>query len=168
MRRHMILIIAVMVSLTAIPVFAAQNSASTSANATARIITAIAITKNTDLNFGDVVPGTSIGTVVVTPAGARSSTGGASLGNGSAVTAATFSVTGQGSETYAVTLPASITINGGGSSMTVDTFASTPNGTGTLSAGGSDTLSVGATLNVGASQAVGTYTGSFSVTVAYN
>ncbi len=34
--------------------------------------------------------------------------------------------------------------------------------------GGSDTFSVGATLNVGAAQASGTYSGTFPVTVNYN
>ncbi len=53
--------------------------------------------------------------------------------------------------------------------MTVDTFTSTPSGTGSL-AGGSQTLSVGATLHVAAAQAAGTYTSAtpFTVTVNYN
>ncbi len=34
--------------------------------------------------------------------------------------------------------------------------------------GGSDTFNVGATLNVGAAQASGTYSGTFAVTVNYN
>ncbi len=34
--------------------------------------------------------------------------------------------------------------------------------------GGSDTFNVGATLNVGATQAAGTYSGTFDVTVNYN
>ena len=39
--------------------------------------------------------------------------------------------------------------------MTVNGFTSTPSGTGALSAGGSQTLTVGATLNVAAGQAAG-------------
>jgi hypothetical protein len=42
--------------------------------------------------------------------------------------------------------------------MTVNGFTSTPSATGTLSSGGTQTLTVGATLNVAAAQAVGTYT----------
>ena len=54
--------------------------------------------------------------------------------------------------------------------MTVDTWTSTPSGTGTLSAGGSQTLTVGATLNVAGSQVAGTYVSGtpFTVTVNYN
>jgi len=50
--------------------------------------------------------------------------------------------------------------------MTVDTFTSTPSGTGTLT-GGAETLNVGATLQVGIGQATGSYTGTYSVTVNY-
>lgn len=147
---------------------AQQNTSSTTANATARIITPISITKSTDLNFGDVVPTASSGTVVVTPAGARSATGGATLGSSSSVSAASFTVAGQANAAYTVTLPSSATITSGANSMTVNTFTSTPSGTGNLGAGASQTLSVGATLQVGANQAIGTYTGTFSVSVAYN
>jgi len=61
-----------------------------------------------------------------------------------------------------------VTINSGANTMTVGMFTSNPSGAGTLSAGGNQTLSVGATLNVGAGQATGTYSGIFSVTVTYN
>ncbi len=51
--------------------------------------------------------------------------------------------------------------------MTIDTFNHDAGATPTL-AGGSDTFNVGATLHVGATQAAGTYSGTFSVTVNYN
>jgi hypothetical protein len=146
----------------------AQNTATATANATARIITPISISKTADLNFGDVVASGSAGTVVLSTAGARSTTGGASLGSGSAVSAAAFTVSGQGSATYAITLPASATVTSGPNTMTVNAFTSNPSGTGTLSGGGSQNLNVGATLNVGVSQPTGTYSGTFDVTVTYN
>jgi hypothetical protein len=148
---------------------AAQNSATTSASATARIIAPITLVKTADLNFGDVVPSGVAGTVTVTPAAIRTAAGGASLGNGAAVTAAAFTVGGQGSVTYAITLPAAaVTLTTGANTMTVDTFTSNPSGTGLLSSGGSQALTVGANLNVGVAQATGTYVGTFNVTVAYN
>jgi hypothetical protein len=149
--------------------FAAQNSAIGTGTANARIITAISITPGTALNFGDVVPSGAVGTVTVTPAGVRSSAGGASLGSGAAVAAGAFTVNGQASATYAITLPAGpATVTSGANSMTVDTFTSSLGATGTLSAGGSQGLSIGATLNVGVNQAAGSYTGTYQVTVAYN
>jgi hypothetical protein len=150
---------------------AAQNSATTTASAKANIISPITLVKvvGADLNFGDVVPGAVAGTVTVDPASARTSGGGVSLGNGAAVSAAAFTVGGAGSATYSITLPGSaVTITSGANNMTVTGFTSSPSLTGTLSAGGTQTLSVGGTLNVGINQAVGAYTGTFSVTVAYN
>jgi Domain of unknown function (DUF4402) len=151
-------------------VSAASNTATATANANARIISPITLVKNIDLNFGDVIPSIAVGTVVVDPAGARTFAGGVTLGSATGVAAASFTVGGQASATYAITLPAAaITIiNGGGGSMTVGAFTSSPAVTGALSGLGAQTLTVGGTLNVGASQATGSYTGTFNVTVTYN
>jgi hypothetical protein len=53
--------------------------------------------------------------------------------------------------------------------MTVDTWTSTPTPTGTLT-GGTQTLTVGATLHVAGSQLAGVYSSAtpFDVTVNYN
>ncbi len=147
----------------------AQNSATTSANATARIVTPITLTKTSDMNFGDVVPSGVAGTVQLSPAGARVAGGGAALGSAAGVAAAGFTVAGQANYNYSITLPASTTVNDGGpNNMTVNAFTSNPTPTGNLGAGGSQALLVGATLNVGANQVTGVYTGTFNVTVTYN
>ena len=150
---------------------AGQASATTAASANAAIIADITLSKTADMNFGDVIAGSALGTVVLTAAASpsRSTTGGTELGNSGSVSSATFTVGGEGSSTYSITLPSSdVTITSSSNTMTVNTFTSSPSGTGTLS-GGSETLYVGATLNVGADQASGAnYTGSFDVTVAYN
>jgi hypothetical protein len=147
---------------------AQQNSATTSASVGATIVPAIAISKTVDLNFGDVVAGSSSGTVELSTAGSRLATGGTTLANTASTAAASFNVTGDPNGTYAITLPSSVDINSGGDTMTVDNFVSNPSGTGLFSGGGSQTLLVGATLNVGANQPTGIYSGSFDVTVAYN
>ena len=143
-----------------------------SATATATIVTPIAITKDVDMNFGNVAVNASVGTVVLTPAGARSATGGVSFlaATPGTITAASFTVTGLAGATYSITLPAgALTITSGANTMTVDTWTSSPTPTGTLT-GGTETLTVGATLNVGASQPAGTYVSGtpFDVTVNYN
>jgi hypothetical protein len=168
----LILLVAVSgLALLAPCALAQMNSATTSANAGVTMITAIGISRTAHLNFGSAVAGALLGTVVQTAAASpvRSATGGTTLGSATAVTPATFSVTGQPNNTYAITLPSgSITITDGANSMGVDTFTSSPSGTGTLDGSGAQTLYVGATLHVGASQATGIYSGSFSVTVTYN
>lgn len=147
------------------------NAASDTATASAEIIAPIAISKSVDMNFGQIVSGAGASTIVLTPAGARSvGSGDATLGNATGVTAASFAVTGQGTNTYAITLPSSVTLdNNATGTMTADTFTSNPSGTGTLTAG-AQTLTVGATLNVGASQESGSYSSDtpFTVTVEYN
>ena len=151
---------------------AALAQVSATATASATIVGPIGITNTANMNFGNVAVSNVAGTVLMTPAAVRSTTGGCTLPviTGT-VAAAAFNVTGAASYTYAITLPAAATtITSGGNTMTVDTWTSTPSGTGTLSAGGSQTLTVGATLNVGASQAAGTYVSGtpFTVTVNYN
>lgn len=143
------------------------EAADATANATATVVAPIAIQKDADLDFGEVAAGNSPGTVVMSPAGNRSAGGGATLG-GPGGNAASFTVSGAPTFTYAITLPTSINIDFGMETMVVDNFTSDPSGTGAIGGGGTQTLNVGATLNLGANQAVGTYSGTFMVTVAYN
>jgi len=148
----------------------AQVSATATASAT--IVTPIAIAKTVDMDFGNVAVSATPGTVVLTPAGARSVTGGVSLpATTGTVTAASFDITGEANFTYSITLPAAATtITSGANTMDVDTWTSTPTPTGTLDGTGAQTLTVGATLNVAAGQPAGTYVSGtpFTVTVNYN
>ena len=128
----------------------------------------IGISNTRGLAFGELVASATSGTAVVSPAGARTLTGGVTPGNSGGVTSASFTVTGIPLLTFAITLQSSTSIAAGGNSMTVNTFTSTPSGSGQLGVLGSQTLTVGATLVVGTSQASGPYTGTFSVTVVYN
>ncbi len=152
----------------------AQSTAT--ANSSATIITPITIVKVQDLNFGNIAvraTGTG-GTVVLTPAGVRSATGGVTLpAVAGTVTAASFNVGGDGNRTFSISLPtAPITLTGPtGVTMTMSlgTFTSAPSGTGTLSAG-TRNVTVGGTLTVSAGQTPGLYTntGGLTVTVNYN
>jgi len=147
----------------------AQNQAT--ATATAVIVTPISITQTADMSFGNIIASVGGGTVVLTPGGARTPAGVTFPAVGGTVTAASFNVAGQANLTYSITLPASHTINSGANSMLVNAFtSSTLSGTATLSGAGTDVLTVGATLNVGAAQPAGTYTNlaGFTVTVNYN
>lgn len=152
----------------------ANAQATATATATATIVTPISITKNVDMNFGNIaVSAASGGTVILAPAGTRTTggAGGVTLpAVAGTVTAASFTVNGNGSYTYAITLPsAAVTLTGpAAATMDATAFTSTPSVTGTLT-GGTQNLLVGATLTVAAAQAAGVYTsGNFNVTVNYN
>jgi hypothetical protein len=154
----------------------AQQSVSASAPTSTTIVAPIGITKTTSMTFGSFATG-GAGTLVMNPLAARSATGGVKLTNiTGSPTAAAFAVTGQGSYGYDITLPASLTLTtaatGTNKTMIVNTFTSSHAiiGKGTLAAGGTDSFTVGATLNVTAGQVVGLYENldGFAVTVNYN
>jgi hypothetical protein len=152
------------------PSLFAQVSATSSASAT--IVTPITISKAADLSFGNVAVSSTAGTVILVPAGTRSSTGGVTLpAITGTVTAGSFTVTGAPNYTYSITVPSTATtITSGANNMTVNTFTSNPTPTGLLNGSGTQTLKVGATLNVNASQPAGSYISGtpFTVTVNYN
>ncbi|MGA7617408.1 MAG: DUF4402 domain-containing protein [Thermoanaerobaculia bacterium] len=160
----------VALAITAVAAFTpsafAQASATASASANATIVPGLTLTKTADLNFGNIVQDATGGTVSVPTSGAETSTGPVLLG---VANAAAFDVTGDGNRTFSVTLPASpLSISDGvASTMTVNNFKDSCGGTCTL-ATGAQSFTVGADLIVGASQTIGSYTGSFNVTVAYN
>ena len=152
--------------------FSAASFAQVTATATASaaIVSPIAITKTIDMNFGNVAVNNLPGTVVLPTSGARTRTGGVTLpAVPGTVATAEFTVTGTPGYAYTFTLPAGATTvtNGTGGSMTVDTWTSDA---GASLVGGTQTVKVGATLNVAGSQAPGIYTSAtaFSVTVNYN
>jgi hypothetical protein len=89
---------------------------------------------------------------------------------------AAYTVYGSKNAHYIVTLPANnvVTITNGASSMSVNNFTiftvnnGTGNATGKLNLTGSDTFRVGATLILNNGQPAGVYSGTFTVSVAYN
>jgi hypothetical protein len=150
----------------------AQVSATATASAT--IVSPIAIVNASNMNFGNIAVSAAPGTVVLPAALApvRTVTGGCTLpATTGTVAAAAFTVTGQSGFTYAITLPASASLTGPGPAMTANTFVSSPTvAAGGLLTGGTQTLYVGATLNVAGAQTAGAYTtaAAFTVTVNYN
>lgn len=155
--------------------FSSTASAQVTASAptSAAVVAPISIVKATDLNFGNVAVSSIPGTAILAPASTRTKTGGVTLpATAGTVTAASFTVGGEVGYTYIITLPTTdFTITDAVSTQTmiVNAFNSTPDATGTLTTS-SETLLVGATLNVGADQVAGLYKNAtgFDVTVNYN
>lgn len=149
----------------------AYAQATTSATASATVVTPISISKTVDMSFGNVaVKSDAGGTVVLDTNDGTSTTGDVTLpATAGTITSASFGIAGEDGYTYAITLPTTVNITDAVSSeiMELSSFTSAPDATGTLT-GGAEVLKVGATLTVGAGQVSGAYTGSFDVTVNYN
>ena len=123
------------------------------------------------LSFGQIVAGALPGSVRVSATGSRSTRGATYAGSGFGVSAASFRVPTQfgamgasGSRAWSVMLPVSATLSSGKDEMTVDGFEYS------WSAGGpnSQTLTIGATLHVGARQPSSEYAGTFALTIVYD
>ncbi len=143
----------------------AQAATSATANASAKIITAVSVTKSTDLNFGTAVSGAAGGTVVVSNAIAATQTCTGVLCTGGGQTSAQFAVAGATGTTAIITVPATVTLSSGTNSMTA-ALSSSANSL-TLAGTSADAFQVGGSLAVAANQATGSYTGTFTVSVAY-
>jgi len=167
--KNLITLIVAVVLVAVTATVSAQVTGTATGSAT--IITPIAIANAGNMNFGSIAVSATSGTVVLSNAGVRAATGGVTLpATTGTVSTANFTVTGLGSSTYSIQLPTTYTISDGSShNMTVNAFTSNPSGTGALTAG-TQTINVGATLNVAASQVAGTYTNAtgFPVIVNYN
>jgi len=128
------------------------------------------LSNNAGLSFGAFTAGSG-GSIMLSSAGARSKTGGVLLVNqGGSPAAAQFTISGTPNAVFTISLPVDgmvLLTDGGPNTMALNGFVSSPSGTGTLSGGGTQLISVGATLTVGNLQAPGSYTGAFSVTVNY-
>lgn len=144
----------------------------------ATILNALSFTKQDALDFGSISAGTTASVVRIAPnSGARSQLAGgtATLVTGGSEADGTFLLDGDGGLTVVINVPASTNVISGLESMLVDNFIWSYNGggvqsgtdTATLANPGPATLSIGADLHVDANQAVGVYSGTYSVTVNY-
>ena len=150
------------------------------AYARATVVRPLTLVKVTDLDFGDIVAGTTLGTVLVNPVnGTRTRTGGVTLASGNGQPA---SFAGMGARGQRVSLRVSantitLTRIGGTQTMTMNNFTINSSPASTLSTTprnfviaaptGVFNFNVGATLRVAANQMPGRYRGQFTVTLIY-
>ena len=161
----------------------AQSSQIISVQTSAEIIEAMTLSQTNKLNFGTIaLKSTEGGTVVLSSnSNTRNYTGGLA-GGGSEnqdATNATFEVSGSSLATYTVTLPAAITLTHTSTETGINTMeitamkarfndAATDSVTSNISSEGTDSFSLGATLNVQENQILGQYSGQYEVSVDYN
>ncbi len=154
----------------------AQSGDAVNTDTSMTLYRGVTIEKNSDLSFGTVVrPNTGSSTVIIDQGtGARTFTGGVVLlgtGPNPAAGRATFTVRGEGGQTFGITVPDffPMTRAGGSEVLLVQTANATTGTLGnSLGALGSATFGVGGTITIPDNQASGFYTGTFLVEAAYN
>lgn len=168
--QHYLLAAAVVSSMAGV------NSASAKAipgQSKVKIHSPLRLTLLEDLQFGTIAPNLlTADTVVVDAATDDTSTCGAVLSCLEGGDRARFRITGRANMAIDVSVTSSTTMtNGSGDTMIADNFvlngSGFGNGSGYIQGSGAIELGVGATLNVAADQALGDYTGTFTVTATY-
>jgi len=148
----------------------APKAAPTPAQATGTLLFPLEIVKNRDLDFGNVGTTATAGTVVINPeTDTISSTGGASLLGGTPH-AAQFTGAAKGNNVVIIRIPkqpVTLTRVGGTQTMIADNFTLQGLDKRAVAARVAFDFRVGATLNVNANQAEGTYVGTFDVSIQY-
>ena len=106
---------------------------------------------------------------VLNPGSIRTATSGFEVNSAFTNSAAEFKIEGEPNAIYNISLPDSALLTDAqGNTLMVNRFTSLPKGSGVLEDNGQQQLSVGATLNLGASQSDGTYLGTMLITIHYN
>ena len=159
-----------------------QNTANANASASANLIKPISIEKNLDLLFGDIIlNGSAASTVVFTTSSDVPTYTGSAAAYASADAStrqrAKFTVDGETDAKYSITIKDGaggtgdanqVTLSKGDDNMVVDLVQSKVATANVISAtAAQNEIFVGGTLNIKANQALGAYTGTFNVTVAY-
>ncbi len=122
------------------------------------------VTAQMDIQFGSTVPDPVVsGTAIINTSGGKSTTGGA-FDLGGATRAARFRLIGGNSSAYVCTLPGTIQVTSGGNTADVDSFTASQPLSGILPGNGRLTIDVGATLQLPAGLAAGSYTGTVTMT----
>lgn len=159
------------------------NTATGTGNASARIILPISVGQDEALSFGTFFSGATSGTVTVNSNGtsgsqgsSRTSGGGVTLYTGTQGTnwqQAEWSIEGEVGFLYTITgIAGAHTVTSGSNTMSY--LFNAPTGNGPVGTIGTDTsldtddVMYGGVLTVGANQAAGTYTGTYTLTATYN
>jgi len=150
----------------------AQTSATASANSSARVIQGITLAKDADMAFGTVVkPSSGSGTYTIgNGADTIAVTGTGAVAAAGTTSRAKFTATGEGGQSFAITVPATMTMTSGANNITVNLTTASSTGllSGTVGSAGTAAVNVGGNFSISNTQASGDYSGSFNVTVAYN
>lgn len=159
--------------------FPAHAQESASADSAAFLVTPLSFVKETDLDFGDIIPGDTDGTVFMDSTGAISTTGGVIHVEGTQQPARFY---GFGAQNQRVLINVdansyTLTRSGGTEEMLYDQvtigsrppilITTNPRRFRIIGASGAFAFTIAGRLRIGANQAPGVYEGEFNVTLEY-
>lgn len=164
-------VLAAGISLVSMPVLAQSSSVTT--NGTTTIIQPVTIAQNNALSFGTIVrPISGASTITIGTGADTVSTTGSAIALRGTTSRARYTISGEGGEIVSVTMPASFPLQKSGATDLTVTLTRAPAGNITLSgvtgATGTAALDIGGSFPITSTTAVGNYSGSFAVSVAYN
>jgi hypothetical protein len=177
------LLLTILAMIGCVGAISAQVSAMRVVSVSARIVEGMALSQTTSLNFGTNIKTTTEGgsVILASNSSTRNYTGGltSSKSTNQNATNATFEISGSSLATYAITLPAAITlthtsIDNGINTMVVTSIkarfneAESDSVTSSINSNGTDRFTLGGTLNVQENQISGQYSGQYEVCVNYN
>lgn len=153
---------------------AAQSSASQLINGTMTLFQPVTISKTSDLSFGTLIrPASGNGDATIdASSGGLTVTGGVGAVTASTHSRAVFTVSGEGGMNFTVTTPQTFTMTHNGAQDPIQVTLNSTTGGGTLSGSngqtGTATVGIGGQIAISNGTPSGAYSGSFTITVAYN
>ena len=162
MVRTATLLLAALAGLSATAAHAASGNGSSAPGQTqASVAQPISLVNTAALRFGDIAQPATAGTVTLSPTGVITATGGAAgnqlVAQSGAGLNSSFSIFG----------PASFALSNGTRTMSVTVLTGNLQTIATTAVSTTYRLRVGGTLNLGASQAVGAYSGTYTLMAVY-
>lgn len=170
MKRPLALSIAILG--TALSGQAWAQSATATATSSATLLRPVAVSSSANLVFGRIVlPSSGTGTVTLGAASDTVTAAGGAAALAGTTSRAAFSIAGEGGQAVTVSVPATVTMSGPSASSIAVSLTSSVSGSTSLSgsagAAGSASFFVGGSFSVPSAAATGAYSGTFTVTVAY-
>ena len=151
---------------------AAAGAATGTGTAQARVLQPVSMANTAEMRFGQIIQPVTAGTVTLTPGGTVTAAGGAA-GNqtiaqtGGGPAAGEFTITMAPNTAFSVYGPLSFTLTNGTSTMSVSVLTGSLQTVSQTATAITYRLRVGGTLSLAANQAVGTYTGSYTLQTVY-
>ena len=166
--------IAAAAALLTVVTTGAAFAQSDSGSGTITVIRPLTVTNDADLDFGVVTrPASGSGDVTIATTGARTVDVGI-VEVGAGTTAAQFPLDGEGGQSVSVTIPATFLMSKGGDDLTVTTSNDLAGGlttqslSGSLGSAGSLVVLIGGEVTLADTTPTGAYTGTLTVSAAYN